>query len=162
MRESLRVFRTQPGFATVVVLVLALCTGANSALFTVVNGLLLRPLPFPHSEQLVEVSIPERDEQLEEFARARSIESVGAFTAWNFAVTGADGVRMTYSMRVTADLIPLLQIRPALGRALTRADFGGKYKFAACDAFGRAPGVKNMVGGQLGLSPSLTDSKPPQ
>ena len=66
MRESLRVFRTQPGFATVVVLVLALCTGANSALFTVVNALLLRPLPFPHSEQLVEVSIPERDEQLED------------------------------------------------------------------------------------------------
>ncbi len=125
MRESLRVFRKQPGFAAAVVLVLALCIGANSALFTVVNALLLRPLPFPHSEQLVEVSIPERRAQLEDLEPARSIESVGAFGPWNIAVTGADGVRMAYSMRVTADLIPLLRIRPALGRALTRADFGG-------------------------------------
>ena len=124
MQESLRVFQRQPGFAAAVVVALALCTGANSALFTVVNALLLRPLPFPHSEQLVEVSIPERRAQLEDFERARSIESAGAFEPWNFAVTGADGVRMAYSIRVTPDLIPLLQIRPALGHALTRADFG--------------------------------------
>ncbi len=124
MRESLRVFQTQPGFAAAVVLVLALCIGANSALFTVVNALLLRPLPFPNSEQLVEISIPERRAQLEDFELARSIESAGALVAWNYAVTGADGVRMAYTIRVTADVIPLLQIRPAVGRTLTRADFG--------------------------------------
>src|SRR5437899_9957845 len=107
MRGSLRVFRTDPGFATAAVLVLALCTGANSALFTVVNALLLRPLPFPHSEQLVEISVPERRALLEDFKPARSIELAGAFVAWNYAVTGVDDVRMAYTLRVTADLIPL-------------------------------------------------------
>src|SRR2546427_13200825 len=107
MRESLRVFKAQPGFGAAVVLVLGLCTGANSGLFTVVNALLLRPLPFPHSEQLVEVSIPERRAHLEDFERARSIESAGSFMASSIAVTEADGVRMAYSIRVTADLIPL-------------------------------------------------------
>src|SRR5262249_17096719 len=62
--------------------------------------------------------------ELEDFESVRSIESAGAFLVWNFAVAGADGVRMAYSFRVTQDLIPLLQFRPALGRALTRADFG--------------------------------------
>jgi putative ABC transport system permease protein len=114
MRESLRVFRTQPGFAAAVILVLALCTGANSALFTVVNALLLRPLPFPHSDQLVEISIPERRMQLEDLEQARSLESVGSFVAWNFAVTGAEGVRMAFSLRVTPDLISLLQVQPTL------------------------------------------------
>src|SRR5262245_6369326 len=118
MRETLRLFRNQPGFAVPVMLVLALCTGANTALFTVVNALMLRPLPFPRSEQLVDISIAERRARLEDVDRVRSIELVGAFTPWNYAVTGADGIRMAYTLRVTPDLIPLLQIRPFLGRTL--------------------------------------------
>jgi ABC-type lipoprotein release transport system permease subunit len=74
MRESLRVFQAQRGYATAVVLVLSLCIGANSALFTVVNALVLRPLPFPHSERLVEISIPGRRVRLDDLQRARSIE----------------------------------------------------------------------------------------
>jgi predicted permease len=109
-----------------VILVLSICIGANSALFTVVNGLMLRPLPFPSSEQLVEVSLHSRHAGLEDLQQARSFEAAGAFTAWNYAVTGSDGIRMAYSLRVTADLIPLLRIRPALGRPLAHADFGGK------------------------------------
>ena len=124
MRESLRIFRTQPGFAVAVVLVLSLCAAANSALFTVVNALVLRPLPFPQSEQLVMVSIPERRMELEDIQRARSVESAGAFLATGIAVTGADGVHMAFSMRVTADLIPLLGIRAAVGRPLISNDFG--------------------------------------
>ena len=49
------------------VLALGLCIGVNSALFTVVNALLLRPLPFPQSKRLVDVSVPERRAQLEDF-----------------------------------------------------------------------------------------------
>ena len=126
MRDTLKTLRHQPGFAATVILVLSLCIGANSALFTVVNGLMLRPLPFPSSEQLVEVSVHHRLAGLADFQRARSFEAVGAFTARNYAVTGSDGIRMAYSLRVTADLIPLLRIRPALGRPLVHTDFGGK------------------------------------
>ncbi len=124
MRETLRVFRTQPGFSAAVMLALGLSMGANSALFTVVNALLLRPLPFPRTEELVEISLPERRVQIEDLERVRSIKLAGACAAWNFAVAGTDGVRMVYGYRVTPDLIPLLEVRPAIGRALTRADFG--------------------------------------
>jgi predicted permease len=126
MRESLRVFQTQPGFAAAVVLVLSLCIAANSALFTVINALMLRPLPFPHSEQLVEISFPEQqgEKSFPDLQRARTIESVGGFVPWNYAVTGVDGVHMAYTLRTTPDLIPLLRIRPLLGRSLTRSDFG--------------------------------------
>src|SRR5215467_15609070 len=110
MPEFVRTFRTQPGFAAAVVLVLALCTGANCAFFTVVNALMLRPLPFPHPEQLVALSVPERHASLDDFARARSVELAGEFTAWNYPVKGTDGVRMAYTLRTTPDLIPLLQI----------------------------------------------------
>jgi predicted permease len=147
MRESLRVFKTQPGFAAAVVLVLALCTGANSALFTVINALMLRPLPFPHSEQLVEISIPERREQLEDLQRARSIESAGAFEAWNYAVARPDGVRMAYTIRVTADLIPLLRIRPMLGRTLTRSDFGSNVALISHE-YWRSLGARPDIAGQ--------------
>ena len=106
------------------VLVLALCIGANSALFTVVNGLMLRPLPFAEGDRLVEVSSPGHQVGLQNVQQARSLAFAGEFTAWNYAVTGADGIRMAYTLRVTADLIPLLHVHPLLGRALTHSDFG--------------------------------------
>ena len=55
LRFSLRTLRKNPGFATTAVLALALGIGANSAMFSVIDGVLLRPLPFPHSERLVNV-----------------------------------------------------------------------------------------------------------
>src|SRR5882724_11857394 len=112
------------GFAAAVVLVLALAIASNSALFAMIDGLLLRPLPFPHSEQLVDVSVPERRLVAQDFSQANSLEAAGAFLPWNFPVAGRDGIRNIYSARVTPDLIPLLHIQPAMGRALTRDDFG--------------------------------------
>jgi predicted permease len=116
-----------------VVLVLAMCIGANTALFTVVNALLLKPLPFPHSERLVAISTPGTRVQLHDLDGARSLELTGAYEATNFAVAGADGVRMAYGYRVSADLIPLLQVQPAVGRALTRADFRHNVVMAGYD-----------------------------
>jgi len=147
MRQSVRVLTGQPAFSATVVLVLGLSIGANSALFTVVNALLLRPLPFPHSEQLVDVSIPERPAQLEDFEGARSIESAGAFLPWNFAVAGPDGVRLAYGFRVTPDLIPLLKLRPALGRALTRGDFGRNVVMIGHE-FWKSLGARPDIAGQ--------------
>ncbi len=125
MRESWRALRKDRTFSAVVILVLALSMGINSALFTIIDALWLKPLPFPHSERLVEISVAGHERDLaERLQSARSLESAGAFLAWSFPIAAAGSVRMAYGFRVTADLVPLLQIQPALGRALTRRDFG--------------------------------------
>jgi putative ABC transport system permease protein len=134
-------------YAAAVILVLSLCMAANSALFTVVTALILRPLPFPRSERLVEISIPERREQIEDLQRARSVESAGAFLPWNYAVASSDGVRMAYTLRVTADLIPLLRIQPALGRALAHADFGANTIMISYEQW-RTLGARPDIAGQ--------------
>ena len=137
MRQSLRIWKSQPGFGAAVVLALALSIGANSALFTVINALLLRPLPFPHVEQLVDISFGERNRPLQDFQNAPGIESAAAYLAWNFPVTGSDGIRNLYSLRVTADLIPLLKISAAVGRPLTHDDFGRKIVMISHDYWAR-------------------------
>src|SRR4051794_28102989 len=57
VRYALRQFRKSPGFALTVIAVLALGIGANIAVFTVLNGVVLRPLPYPHSDQIVSVAL---------------------------------------------------------------------------------------------------------
>ena len=147
MRDSLRAIRSRAGFAAAIVLVLGLCLGANSALFTVVNSLLLRPLPFPNNEQLVEVSIGEQRVPVESLEGAGSVESAGAFLSSGFAVKGTDGVRNTFGFRVTRDLVPLLGFSPALGRSLTREDFG-KHVVMISHEYWKSLGARADIEGQ--------------
>jgi len=155
MRDSLRIFRTQPAFAASVIAVLALCVGANCALFSVVNGLMLRPLPFPESGRLVVVSSPGHKAHLEEVQRARSIALAGEFTPWNYAVPGSDGIRMAYTLRTTADAIPLLQLRPFLGRALTSSDFDARVLMLGYDYWKALGSPRDIVSRTL-----LLDDEP--
>ena len=56
LKFSLRTLRKNPGFAAIAILTLALGIGANSAIFSLIDGIILRPLPYPHAEQLVSVT----------------------------------------------------------------------------------------------------------
>jgi predicted permease len=128
LRLALRQLRQHPGFAVVAVLTLAIGIGANTALFSIVNGVILRPLPFPKHEQLATLweSNPAlgADRQkaswvaLESWrAQERAIKSLGYWTGpedFNFVTSeGVEKVRTAY---VSSDVFPTLQISPQLGR----------------------------------------------
>ena len=125
IRYAARMLRKSPGFTTVAILTLALGIGANTAIFSVVNGVLLNPLPYPHPGRLVAV-----DASTPHFARA-SI-SYPNFLDWHrlnhclsffavsrptgFLLTGAGAPEELDAAAITSDFFPLLGIKPVLGR----------------------------------------------
>ena len=131
LRYGLRLLRTSPGFTAAVVVSLALGIGANTALFSVVDCVLLRPLPYPDSERLYSLwSKPPKGgitnispaNFLDFRARSQSFDYMaGAGLAEvNVSVHGA-AERMV-GIRVTADFFRTLGVQPAMGRDLTADD----------------------------------------
>ncbi|MDP1570135.1 MAG: ABC transporter permease [Vicinamibacterales bacterium] len=130
LRHALRNLRRTPGFAAVTVLTLALGIGANSAIFSVVNGVILRPLGYPQPDQLMFltsrfpamgfdqfwVSPPEYFEFREINA---SFAAVGAFTTSEVNVAAADRPRRVTAGVVDAPLLEALGVAPRQGRWFT-------------------------------------------
>jgi predicted permease len=161
VRFALRTLAKSPGFAAVTVLTLATGIGANTAIFSVVNSVLLRPLPFPHPDRIVQVLKQYKD-------RAGSSVSVPLFNYWrdhnqvfdsvaafdilpvgfNLAKSGeADRVP---GVRVTAGFFQVLGIRPALGREFVPEEdsVGGPHAVILSNGLwqSRFAGDKTLVG----------------
>ena len=133
VRHAVRGLRRSPGFAATVVLVLALGIGANSAMFGIVYGMLIRPLPYPDSEALVRVGEPLRGlaesnvyltngtmpRVVEE---AESFEQLAAFRESDVDWVGPDGAVTLNGASVSPALFPLLRARPHLGRLFTEEE----------------------------------------
>jgi predicted permease len=130
LRYALRTLGRSPGFTAIAVLTLALGIGANSAMFSVVEGVVLAPLPFPHPDRLVflwesrpgvsqiDVSYP----NFEDWQRtSRSFERMSALTIHNFDLTGAGAAEHLVGMRVSSAYLGTLGVRPALGRDFSPA-----------------------------------------
>jgi putative ABC transport system permease protein len=129
LRFALRGLRKSPGFTAVAVATLALGVGANTAVFTVVNGVLIRPLPFPKPERLYMISYrPQRgpfeigpgleDQHYLEFQRRnQSFEQVATFGQDSFTLTGAGDATRVSAALVTASFFPVLRVNPVMGRA---------------------------------------------
>ncbi len=126
MRYGARMLLKSPGFTVVAVLTLALGIGANTAIFSVVNFVLLRPLEYANSDQLVMVwerntkkgwnESPTSFADFVDFRdNAKSVELV-AFTDTNFNLTGGDQPERVAGLRVSANLFSLLGVNPARGR----------------------------------------------
>lgn len=125
MRYALRMLRKSPGFAAIAILTLALGIGANTSLFSVVNGVLLNPLPYPHPEQVVtllgwfpgygESSIPYLD-FLDWVRLNQTFSSLAAYRRDSFNLTGQGDAEQVTAMDVSASFFPLLNVNPILGR----------------------------------------------
>ena len=133
-RIALRTLRRTPGFTAVALLTLALCIGANTAIFGLIHGVLLRPLAFPESERLVtlfniypavadssdgENSPPD---YFDRRAETDVFESLSLFNLQNYTV-GEDGApQRVLGARTTPTLFDVLRVQPAIGRPFTDAD----------------------------------------
>src|SRR5690348_8450287 len=129
VRYAARMLRRNPGFTAVAVVAMALGIGANTAMFTVVNGVLLRPMPFPEPDKLFILSFASQHgpfdadlsmvdgHYLEFRSQDRLFERMASFTGDSANLTGAgDPVHIPIA-NVTPDFFPLLRVNPAIGRS---------------------------------------------
>lgn len=127
---SARMLRRNPGFATVAVLTLGLGIGVNTAIFSVVNAVILRPLPFPEPERLVLVwaTNTERGDTEDvatypDFAdwraQSRSFEQMAAFTTRPMTIAGDDQTELVRAVQATPGFFETLGFAPVLGRTFS-------------------------------------------
>jgi predicted permease len=115
------------------VVTLAVGIGANSAIFSVINGVLLKPLPYPHPDELIDlnhtapgVNFPDADPAPFLYftyrEQGRSFQSLGVYNLDSCTVTGREQPEQAQCLNVTSEILPLLSIPPALGRWFSQKD----------------------------------------
>src|SRR5262249_25133083 len=146
IRFGLRTLRKSPAFTAVAILTLALGIGANTAIFTVVYGVLLRPLPFPEPERLVLLVQSVGNESMEagvdmrEFLRLRQYSQLFSYmtgyTAVGYNLATGSGADHLLGMPVSADYFRTLGIPPELGRDFVEQDDAGSGQHVAIVSYG--------------------------
>jgi putative ABC transport system permease protein len=165
LRYGARILWKRPGFTLIAVVTLALGIGANTAIFSVVNALLLRSLPYPDSDRLVMLSVNEDGGKVGNTGfttfvdwreRSRSFERMALIRSWGGVVTGRDGPVMVEGMRVSADYFRLLGVSPMLGRDFKTEEDRPDARFVIMlsHAFWeqRFSSDPNIIGRQIALS----------
>jgi predicted permease len=131
LRFGMRMLAKSPGFTAVAILTLALGIGANTALFSVVNGVLLNPLPYPEPEQLVtlaeskpnfesgSISFPNfRDWRRDN----RTFSRMGLTRDTSFNLTGTGDAEQVRAQFISSDFLPLLGVKPLIGRIFSEGE----------------------------------------
>jgi len=174
VRYGIRMLRRDPGFAAVAVLTLALGIGANAAIFTVINALMLRPLPYAHPERLAMLwpQQPMVSVSKAEFAeyrkQSRSFAAIAVFTGWSFTITGKGEPDEVPGARATASLFSTLGVSPFLGRTfLPEEDQVGRSRVAVLSyglwqrRFGLNPSIIGQAVTIDGISNTVVGVMPP-
>jgi putative ABC transport system permease protein len=142
LRFGARMLLKNPGFTLIAIITLALGIGANTAIFSVVNSVLLRPLPYEAPDRLVYVwdsnptaGFPRFASSPPNFAdwrqQQQSFEYLAAFLGWSFNLTGRGEPERLQGARVSAEMFPLLGVKPLLGRTFSpEEDKAGKNRVA--------------------------------
>src|SRR5262245_11629931 len=127
VRYGLRTLARTPGLTAAMVFVLALGTAASTAVFSVVNAVLLRPLPYEAADRIVVMLHKDRNpvapaNYLDWRRAAKSFDRFGAAEMWGPNLTGDDNPERVRAIRVTPDILPMLGVAPALGRSLLEGE----------------------------------------
>src|SRR6266508_3135373 len=132
-KYALRMLAKSPGFTAIAALTLALGIGANSAIFSVVDAVLLRPLPFPRPHELVavwgSVSHTGGEKETDSFPnyvdlrdQSQTLQSLTAYTRASTIFTVTEESRQLECLAGTSDIFLVLDVQPVLGRAYTREE----------------------------------------
>ncbi len=168
VRVGLRMMRRTPGFTAVALATLTLGIGANAVMFSLVNAVLLRPLPYPEAERLLHVQTVDAKRQeaatavpdFHEYrARNRSFEGLSAWYLRSLDLTGGAAPERIRALAVSSDFLSVLRTPPALGRdLLPRDERWGEHRVAILtDGFWRTRFAADPA--VLGLAVTL-DSEP--
>jgi len=175
IRFALRMLTKAPGFTVVAIFTLALGIGANTSIFSVVNALLLKPLPFPAPQQLVAFGMTNTRQKDQTTLGSLSYPDFFDFREQNhtlasaaiyrdraFALTGEQGATSLRGAKSSAEFFDVLGIKPAMGRAFSRDDEragggAGGFKLILSDDFWRQHfgGDSNVLGRTIELDRRL-------
>src|SRR6185295_72173 len=134
LRVGIRMLRRSPAFAIVAVLTLAVGIGANTAIFSVLRSVLLRPLPYSHPEQLVQIWADHRaigraepewlapPEYFDYRDQNKTFSAMAAYTGWGPDITSSGDPESLAGMTVSGNYFSMLGTAPELGRLFSMAD----------------------------------------
>jgi predicted permease len=133
MLYAARTFRRSPGFTAVAVATLALGIGANTAVFSAVYTLLLKPLPYPNPDRLVYLwarqparGIPELPLSIPDYfdfkKQLKSFDAIAGYWGREYAISGVSDPKRVFAMTVFSDYFKVLKLQPTAGRALDTGD----------------------------------------
>src|SRR5580658_9400362 len=140
LRYSLRTLRKMPGFTIVALLVLALGIGANTAIFSVVNSVVLRPLPYPDADRLaliwetdlkdgIKREGPSGPNFLDWKEQSQSFEEMSLLEVGTGTLTGDGEPEQVTGLRVTTNFLTMLGARTVLGRGFSEAEGAGQARY---------------------------------
>jgi len=162
IRHAARNLLRTPGFALVTILTLALGIGANTAIFSVVNAVILRPLGYPHPERLVYISSQFPSMGFDQFwvsppeffelqERARTFSSIGAYAVGQVNLSASDRPRRVQVAQASTDLFKALGVAPAQGRTFDETETrpgGAQVAILSDEVWRSAFGARSAIVGQ--------------
>ena len=165
IRYALRQLRKSPGFALTAILTLALGIGATTAIFSIVEGVLLRPLPFADAKHLVvfgdhldglDVGAPvvPAPEAVTYMRETHSFDALGTYRSWMSELSGTGEPAQINVTRMTANVFPTLGVSPALGRIFTQQEDESRVQVAVLSYAtwkGRFHGDPRVIGTTIAL-----------
>jgi predicted permease len=179
LRFSVRSLLKRPGLTIIAIATLAIGIGANSAIFSVINALLLKPLPFPDPERIVAVwdKMPSRGvernevtiaDYLDWVAQNKTFEQLGIYRWWSTNLTGGGSPERVQGFQVTANFLDIVGVKPIMGRGFTADENQpGKETVALLTyslwqrRFGADPNIVNKTISTNGITRTVIGVMPP-